>query len=461
MMLKKFEDIKVPIEVGDTVLGGRFKNKKTIVKKIGKNKKGDITVNDKPLLKYRIVKEIRHIKKYNEITNSTSIFSQEIKNFFPDKIYLSTTDGDWELDKKDIMLNGDLIQMAYYHNPSKKSGDVLSDGEPDFLEFDIHTSRNERGIKLLVDITYGDSMVCEFSIEAPNKINVIHYTGINSKYDPETHFGFNDETINDLVKLFNSFNHGLKLSSDDFKFIDKDIDSYKHDINNSDHLYNDDSDLISFGNSMKESISNDIILVINNSKPPENKYLPKVLKYLDIRGVEYKIASSSDDVIKYNKNYNIIGALSTGSDYRVKDGDEVSSTALSELKCPILSMCFGYQSMSKFYGSNIDSGEEKSGLFNLSDYDESHFLFNGIDLSQQKVSFCFHDYPSDVPSGFEVIAMLDDVIAGVSSKDRYGLLFHPEELESTYIILDNFLNTCKVNKGSEMKYLQTFENFKK
>lgn len=51
------EDIKVPIELGDTVLGGRFKNKKTVVKKIGKNKKGDITINDKPLLKYRIVKE--------------------------------------------------------------------------------------------------------------------------------------------------------------------------------------------------------------------------------------------------------------------------------------------------------------------------------------------------------------------------------------------------------------------
>lgn len=51
------EDIKVPIELGDTVLGGRFKNKKTVVKKIGKNKKGDITINDKPLLKFRLVKE--------------------------------------------------------------------------------------------------------------------------------------------------------------------------------------------------------------------------------------------------------------------------------------------------------------------------------------------------------------------------------------------------------------------
>lgn len=55
--LMKFEDIKVPIKVGDVVLGGRFKNKRLTIKKIGKNKKGDITINDKPLLKYRIVKE--------------------------------------------------------------------------------------------------------------------------------------------------------------------------------------------------------------------------------------------------------------------------------------------------------------------------------------------------------------------------------------------------------------------
>jgi hypothetical protein len=55
--IKKFEDIKIPINVGDTILGGRFKNKKVVVKKIGKNAKGDITVNGKPLLKYRLVKE--------------------------------------------------------------------------------------------------------------------------------------------------------------------------------------------------------------------------------------------------------------------------------------------------------------------------------------------------------------------------------------------------------------------
>ena len=54
--LKSFNEmIEVPIKVGDTVLGGRFKNKKIVIKKIGKNKKGDITINDKPLLKFRII----------------------------------------------------------------------------------------------------------------------------------------------------------------------------------------------------------------------------------------------------------------------------------------------------------------------------------------------------------------------------------------------------------------------
>jgi hypothetical protein len=51
------EDITLPIEVGDVILGGKFKNKKITVKKIGKNDKGDITINGKPLLRFRIIKK--------------------------------------------------------------------------------------------------------------------------------------------------------------------------------------------------------------------------------------------------------------------------------------------------------------------------------------------------------------------------------------------------------------------
>ena len=52
------EMIKLDIKVGDTIMGGKFKNKKVVVKTIGKNDKGDITINGKPLLRFRILKEI-------------------------------------------------------------------------------------------------------------------------------------------------------------------------------------------------------------------------------------------------------------------------------------------------------------------------------------------------------------------------------------------------------------------
>ncbi len=51
------EDITIPINVGDTVLGGKFKNKRIVVKSIGKNEKGDITINNKPLMKFRLMNE--------------------------------------------------------------------------------------------------------------------------------------------------------------------------------------------------------------------------------------------------------------------------------------------------------------------------------------------------------------------------------------------------------------------
>ena len=49
------EAISIPIEIGDTVLGGKFKNKRIVVKDIGKNEKGDITINGRPLMKYRLI----------------------------------------------------------------------------------------------------------------------------------------------------------------------------------------------------------------------------------------------------------------------------------------------------------------------------------------------------------------------------------------------------------------------
>ena len=70
-------------------------------------------------------------------------------------------------------------------------------------------------------------------------------------HDSETHWGFCEDSVKDLVKFFNAFNHGISLTEEDLNFLDSDEDSYEHDIDNKSHLYNDESDLIKFGNSVK------------------------------------------------------------------------------------------------------------------------------------------------------------------------------------------------------------------
>jgi len=51
------ENINIPVKVGDTILTGRFKNKKTVVKSIGKDEHGMPTINGKKVVTFRIVKE--------------------------------------------------------------------------------------------------------------------------------------------------------------------------------------------------------------------------------------------------------------------------------------------------------------------------------------------------------------------------------------------------------------------
>lgn len=47
------EDINIPINVGDTVFTGRFKNKKMVIKEIGKDETGMPTINKKKVVTFR------------------------------------------------------------------------------------------------------------------------------------------------------------------------------------------------------------------------------------------------------------------------------------------------------------------------------------------------------------------------------------------------------------------------
>jgi len=57
------EKIDLDIKVGDVLLGGRYKNKRIVVKEIGIDELGQPTINGKPILKFRIEKQLPDEKK--------------------------------------------------------------------------------------------------------------------------------------------------------------------------------------------------------------------------------------------------------------------------------------------------------------------------------------------------------------------------------------------------------------
>lgn len=398
---------------------------------------------------------MRYLRKFNE-SESYSIFnSKDWKKLLPNELVVVNNNGDWILKLPEVENNMghvtnisnlmNAIQISYYQNtPSREDGNVLRDGEPDQLAFDITIVKNNDGshanpdtLKLNIDITYGDSVASSFIIEKPSKVEVTHYTGFGSMYDPETYFAFDDNSLKSLVNFFNSF--GFQLTPDNFTFIDKNPDSYVHQQTNESIKLN-------------PLFSNEYVLIINNSQPQENRYLSNIIKYLDFRAIPWKIASIPSEVEKMNEEFKIIGAISSGSEWRINDanfGDKSSTCkkAFEILSCPIFSICYGMQSLCKLFGSDIISSDELiKGSYKLENTVD-HPIFKGIDLNNTNFIFSFHDYPKECPSGFKVIGEYDGKIVAIANDDRklFGTLFHPEDIENTYVILDNFMEMCKSN----------------
>ena len=55
--------LTLDIEIGDILLGGRYKNKRIIVKEMGVDDLGQPTINGAPILKFRIEKHLPDEKK--------------------------------------------------------------------------------------------------------------------------------------------------------------------------------------------------------------------------------------------------------------------------------------------------------------------------------------------------------------------------------------------------------------
>jgi hypothetical protein len=162
-------------------------------------------------------------------TNDTNtIYDRRWKIQLPEFLIINYHGKLFKFKKNNIMLHSDMVQITYASTPinSDEQGEIW--GAPDTLEFDIYFAKdNETNkIRLTVDITYGDAMVCEFSVESPNKIKVIEYTSYHSKFDSSnTVFALVDDSLQSFIDFLNRF-EGMKLKKEDFKFLDQ-YDNYQ------------------------------------------------------------------------------------------------------------------------------------------------------------------------------------------------------------------------------------------
>jgi hypothetical protein len=174
---------------------------------------------------------MKYLRKFNE---NVSIYDTSWQTLLPYEIWvIKGDDGRHQFKKGNIMTNSDMLQICY---------DNAEHGIPDTLEFDIYFSNlgdkfTDRplsvksggfttngslvgDIRLNVDITYGDLMACEFSIDKQNGLKLIEMTTYGSKFDPsDTVFGFDKEGLQSIVNFLNRFNHNVKLKIDDFYFL--------------------------------------------------------------------------------------------------------------------------------------------------------------------------------------------------------------------------------------------------
>ena len=166
---------------------------------------------------------MKYLKKFGEQIK-ISVLDQNVKKLFPKKLKIETSNGTFELTLSDYIINPPKIYSSYYHFTPDKTGNVLSDGEPDYLCMDFNFMKVNDQFEINVEITYGDAMMFEFKLKKPNSVEVFVYNGYGSKFDPEYQFAFTESSISDIIELFNRFGYNFKR--DDFNFLDTDKNSY-------------------------------------------------------------------------------------------------------------------------------------------------------------------------------------------------------------------------------------------
>lgn len=189
------------------------------------------------------------------------------------------------------------------------------------------------------------------------------------------------------------------------------------------------------------------MLVVDNGSP----LTAAVIDHLVSRDIPYKRVSSNTPVSRVLPG-NYLGLIMTGGPllYSSKSIDieqvSLNLALMAQLKCPILGICFGHQTIVEQFGGKMGRmSQAVRGLQEISLEEESP-LFQG--LSDRVMMYQGHnDHALEVPYGFECIASSATCpVEAIQHKHKhiYGVQFHPESSGAAGArLLDNFVDICR------------------
>lgn len=158
------ENIDLPIEKGDVILTGKFRNKKVVVKSIGTDEHGSPTVNGKSILNVRIEKLMKDKKKLKENIDSKQFIKQRLREELQNKFNIKVKDDE-----------AGFIQLRPIPKLGKDAVEIIN------IKID---TKDFQGIKVAIDAVHG-------IFKQSSDINKIFICPREESKDFWNHVGFN------------------------------------------------------------------------------------------------------------------------------------------------------------------------------------------------------------------------------------------------------------------------------
>lgn len=191
-------------------------------------------------------------------------------------------------------------------------------------------------------------------------------------------------------------------------------------------------------------------------------FFPKLVKYLHNNNIKHIILDGNVNGLNKlkklinNDAFSITGIILSGSPIMLNDSSNVEDY-ICNLYClkhlshiPILGICFGCQLINLYFGGNLyDMSEVKCSQMHIETHNVNNKINKIWNLMTGNAQFCCRYLPKRVPHKHLTIFMyvkennikLPCVIQH-NEKNITGVMFHPEAIKKTNLVLDEFIRVC-------------------